>query len=242
MWTLALDTSTKTASVALLQNDEVIIEIFANLGTNHTIVLLPIVENVFNISGVKMEEIDLYVCTIGPGSFTGIRTGVSTIKGLAIATGKPVVGVSTLDALALNLAASRITVCPMLDARKNQVYTALYRMNGNNISEKISQERATDIKNFLQCVDGEVIFLGDGAEKYEGVIREELAGKAYFTIGTQNCVRASMVGLLGDNKFRNGEGMDPGSLMPRYLRRSEAELKMTESHLDKHEKLTNRVN
>jgi tRNA threonylcarbamoyladenosine biosynthesis protein TsaB len=242
MWTLAIDTSTKTASVALLQNSEVIIEIFTNLGTNHSTVLMPIVENLCNISGVKVGEMDLYVCTIGPGSFTGIRTGISTVKGFAIATGKPVVGVSTLDALALNLAASRITVCPMLDARKNQVYTALYRMKGNNVSEKILPERATDIKDFLQCVDEEVIFLGDGAEKYEGIIREEFPGKAYFTIGMQNCVRASMAGLLGENKFRNGEGIDPVSLMPRYLRRSEAELKMTESHLDKHEKLTSRVN
>jgi len=242
MWTLAIDTSTKTASVALLHHSKVVIEIFTNLGTNHSAVLLPIVKNVCNISGIRVEEMDLYVCTIGPGSFTGIRTGVATIKGFALATGKPVVGVSTLDSLALNLAMSRICVCPMLDARKNHVYTALYRMKGDYFPDLIMQERTTDIADFLQCIDQEVVFLGDGAERYEGIISERLPGKACFTIGLHNSVRASVAGLLGENKFRNGEGMDPASLMPRYLRHSEAELKMTGSYLNKHEKLTSRSN
>lgn len=242
MRTLAIDTSTKTASVALLHHSEVVIEIFTNLGTNHSTVLLPIVENVCNISGIRVEEMDLYVCTIGPGSFTGIRTGVATIKGFALATGKPVVGVSTLDSLALNLAVSRICVCPMLDARKSQIYTALYRMKGNYFPDKIMQEKTTDVADFLQCIDEEVVFLGDGAERYEGIISERLAGRARFAIGLQNSVRASVAGLLGENKFRNGERMDPVSLMPRYLRRSEAELKMTGSHLNEHEKLTSRSN
>jgi tRNA threonylcarbamoyladenosine biosynthesis protein TsaB len=242
MWTLAIDSSTKTASVALIRNSEIIIEIFANTGTDHSGVLLPIVENACEISGIRVEEMDLYVCTVGPGSFTGIRTGVATIKGFAIATGKPVVGVSTLDTLALNIAVSPLRVCPMLDARKNQVYTALYRMKGDYSPEKLMQEKTADLEDFLQCIDNEVVFLGDGAEKYKKIIYGSLSGKAHFAVGTQNHVRASMAGLLGENRFRSGEGTDPVSLMPKYLRRSEAELRMTGSHFKEHEKLTSRSN
>jgi tRNA threonylcarbamoyladenosine biosynthesis protein TsaB len=230
MWTLAIDTSTKTASVALLRHGEVIAEVFTSFGTHHSATLLPVVENICNMSRIKVEEMDLYVCTIGPGSFTGIRIGMATVKGFALAMGKPVAGVSTLDALALNLAGSRATLCPMLDARKNQIYTALYRMQENTLPQKISEETVTEIKDFLLSIDDDVIFLGDGAEKYAKIIKEMLGGKARFAAGIQNCIRASMVGLLGESIFRNGGGMDPVSLVPKYLRRSEAEMKMTESH------------
>lgn len=231
MWTLAIDTSTKTASVALLHHSEVIAEVFTNFGTHHSVTLLPAVENICNMSGIKVEEMDLYVCTIGPGSFTGIRIGMATVKGFALAMGKPVAGVSTLDALALNLAGSCATLCPMLDARKNQIYAALYRIQENTLPQKISKETVTEIKDYLVSIDdNDVIFLGDGAEKYAKIIREILGGKAHFVAGIQNCVRASMAGLLGESMFRNGGGMDPVSLVPKYLRRSEAEMKMTESH------------
>jgi len=227
MWTLAIDTSTMTASVASLKNSEIIAEVFVNLKINHSPMLLPVIEMLCTASGMKLDEVDLFVCTIGPGSFTGLRIGVSTVKGFALATGKPVVGVSTLDALALNLLGSPVKVCPMLDARKNHVYTALYRTDGDNQLEKIKDERYTEIVEYLRTIDEEVIFLGDGAQKYAGVIKEMLCGKAYFAAGIQNHVRASMAGVLGENKFRDGErGDDPVTLVPRYMRLSEAELKI----------------
>lgn len=226
MWTLAIDTSTMTASVASLKNSEIVGEVFVNLKINHSPMLLPVIEMLCTASGMKLKEVDLFVCTIGPGSFTGVRIGVSTVKGFALATGKPVVGVSTLDALAMNVLGSPVKICPMLDARKNQVYTALYGTDGDNQIEKIKDERDTEIREFLRTIDEEVIFLGEGAQKYAGVIREMLCGKAYFAAGIQNHVRASMAGVLGEKKFRDGERDDPVTLVPQYMRLSEAELKM----------------
>ena len=229
MWTLAIDTSTTTATVALLQNTETVVEIFVNSGKNHSFILMPITEQICKMADLPIEEIDLFVCTIGPGSFTGVRIGMSTVKGFALATGKPVVGVSTLEALAMNLSGSRIIVCPMLDARKNQVYTALYRTDGNSAPEMMREETVTEIKCFLQSIDENVIFLGDGAGKYAKIIKDTLVEKAHFTIGINNHIRASMVGLLGEKKLRDGEWMDSISLMPKYLRPSDAESKITEN-------------
>jgi len=230
MWTLAIDTSTSSASAALLRHTDIVVEVFLNLATNHSATLLPVVEKICHISGVTIEEMDLFVCTLGPGSFTGIRIGMSTVKGFALATGKPVVGVSTLETLAWNLAGSRILVCPMLDARKHQVYTALYKPDGNNTLEQQGEAMAVDINCFLQSLDEEVIFLGDGANRYSDMIKERLPGKACFGVGLQNQIRASMAGILGVKKVRDGEPADPVSLMPRYLRLSEAEVGMNESH------------
>ncbi len=229
MWILAIDTSAKTTSVALLNNTEVAAEIFINIGINHSSTLLPMVDTLCGMSGVGLEKVDLFVCTIGPGSFTGIRIGVCTVKGFALATGKPVVGVSTLDTLALNLTGYPLMICAMLDARKNQVYTALYRTGGTGLLEKREQERVTEIRELLRSIDEDVIFLGDGAEKYAGLIKEILPHKAFFMTGIHNQVRASMAGLLGENKFRTGDVMDPVSLVPRYLRLSEAETKTSAS-------------
>jgi tRNA threonylcarbamoyladenosine biosynthesis protein TsaB len=229
MWTLAIDTTTSTASVALLRHSEVVCEVLLNLGTNHSATLLPLIDKICGMSGTAIGEMDLFVCTVGPGSFTGIRNGLSTMKGFAYASGKPVVGVSTLEALAWNIAGVHIPVCPMLDARKHQVYTALYHPGENEPLERKGGEVVTDVGLFLQSVHGDVMFLGDGAEKYSELIKESLHGKARFAVGSQNRIRASMVGILGEKKFHRGETTDPISLAPTYLRVSEAEAKMLES-------------
>jgi len=220
---LAIDTSTGSASVALLRYTDIVAEVFLNLSTNHSITLLPIVEKICLTSGISIEEMDLFVCTVGPGSFTGIRIGMSTVKGFAFATGKPVVGVSTLDTLAWNLAGAGISVCPMLDARRHQVYTAFYKPDKNNMLEQQGEAMAVEIDSFLPLLEGEVMFLGDGAIRYSGIINEKLPGKAHFAVGLQNQIRASMAGILGEKKYRNGEPADSISLVPRYLRLSEAE-------------------
>jgi len=113
MLILASDTSTKTASVALLRNRTTVVESFINIGRNHGETLLPEIVNLLSSGNTTLDEIDLFAVTIGPGSFTGLRIGVSTVKGLAFATGRPVVGVSTLETLASNLSNSLIAICPM---------------------------------------------------------------------------------------------------------------------------------
>ena len=225
MLILAVDTSSKSASIALLRDDDVLSEIFFNLDVNHSVVLLPALHHLLRLSGIELNKIDLFACTIGPGSFTGLRVGASTIKGLALATEKPIAGVSTLEALAFNITCSKIIVCPMLDAKKDQVYTALYRTAQDYTLEEIKSERVTDVRGFLQCIDEEVIFVGDGSVKYAGLISDMLPGKCYFASGCHQYVRAAVVGVLGKKKYSEGDVLDSVTFAPVYLRASEAEMK-----------------
>ncbi|MDO9529460.1 MAG: tRNA (adenosine(37)-N6)-threonylcarbamoyltransferase complex dimerization subunit type 1 TsaB [Syntrophales bacterium] len=225
MLTLAVDTSTQSGSVALLNSDSVLAECLINVGINHSETLLPAIERILSVAGTEIAEVDLFALTVGPGSFTGLRVGVSTVKGLALAADKPVVGVSSIDALALNVANSTITICPMLDARKKEVYTALYRSRRRGMPEKIVGEMIVDPETFLKGIDEEVIFLGDGAINYCGLIKEILPDKSYFALSHLQYIKASTVGLLGMNKFIEGDVLDIMTFIPQYLRLSEAEMK-----------------
>lgn len=226
MLILALDTSTQSASIALLDDSVILCEININLGVNHSVVVLPAIHDLCRISHTEIGNIDLFACTRGPGSFTGLRVGISTVKGIALATGKPVVGVSTLDALAYNLVSSEMLVCPMLDARKNQVYTALYRTKPDNILEIKEHERIVDVKDFLSNIDNKTLFVGDGAMKHARLIHDSLPDKSFFAPRTHQSVRAVTVGLLGKKNYNKGDLLNPDDLTPAYLRLSEAEMSM----------------
>ena len=225
MLTLAVDTSTQSVSVALLNSDSVLAECLINVGINHSETLLPAIERILSVTGTEIAEVDLFALTVGPGSFTGLRVGASTVKGLALAADKPVVGVSSMDALALNVANSTIAICPMLDARKKEVYTALYRPDRRGMPEKIVGEMVVEPETFLKGIDEEVIFLGDGARNYRGLIREILPDRSYFALSHLQHIKASAVGLLGMNKFIEGDILDIMTFTPQYLRLSEAEMK-----------------
>jgi len=225
MLILAIDTSSKSASVALIRDEDILSEILLNLNVNHSVVLLPALHNLLSFSCTKPEEIDLFACTVGPGSFTGLRVGASTIKGLALATQRPIAGVSTLEALAFNITSPGMPVCPMLDARKGQVYTALYRTGLDYALETLEGERVTDVREFLQCIDEEVIFVGDGSQEYAGLIMDMLPGKFHFASGRHQFVRAAVVGALAKKKYLDGDVLDSVNFAPVYLRASEAEMK-----------------
>jgi tRNA threonylcarbamoyladenosine biosynthesis protein TsaB len=225
MLILAIDTSSKSASIALLRDADVLSESFFNLDVNHSVVLLPALHHLLGLSCIELNEIDLFACTIGPGSFTGLRIGASTIKGLAMVTDKPIAGVSTLEALAFNITCSKVTVCPMLDAKKEQVYTALYRTSPDYTLEKIKSERVINVREFLHGIEEDVMFVGEGSVKYAGLISETLPGKCYFASGCHQYVRAAVVGLLGRKKYYEGNILDCVTFAPVYLRASEAETK-----------------
>ena len=225
MLILAVDTSTKTASIALLEKDEILAEVFINLGVNHSVVLLPALHELCRMSRIVPGQIDLFACIIGPGSFTGLRIGASTVKGLAMAAGKPIVGVSTLEALAFNSIGSGMLVCPMMDAKKNQVYTALYRTGRDEKMEKIGNEMVTDVRDFLQRINEDIIVVGDGAIQYSGIINAILPGKAYHASPCHQYVRAAAVGILGKSKYAEGNVLDSVTFTPKYFRLSEAEVK-----------------
>ena len=224
MLVLALECATKSVGLALLDEGDVQAELYLGPGRHHAEVLLPALDRLFSVAGLTPERVDLLACTVGPGSFTGLRIGVSTIKGLALATGKPVVGVSTLEALAMNALPSAHLICPMLDARKNQVYAGLYRMGPDDLPIAERPDRLTSAPDLLQELDDrEVVFLGDGALRHEKLIRETIKGRTILSGSSHQRLMASAVGLIGLRQFRRGNIMHMPTFTPRYLRLSEAE-------------------
>jgi len=198
MLTLAIECATKSIGLALLNGENVCAEVYLDLGRHHTEILLPALDQLFLLARHAPEEVDLLACTVGPGSFTGLRIGVSTVKGLALAMAKPVVGVSTLETLAVNVIPSRGLICPMLDAKKNHVYSCLYRVGSDGLPEAVTTEALIDVAQFLHDLDeGEIIFLGDGAIRYEKLIGEILKDRAVVCGRSQQRLRASSVGLIG---------------------------------------------
>jgi tRNA threonylcarbamoyladenosine biosynthesis protein TsaB len=221
---LALETATNTVGLALMDECKVLGELTLDLGRHHAEVLLPALDKLFAMTGLKPEEMDLLACTIGPGSFTGLRIGISTVKGLALAIDKPIVGVSTLEALALNAIPAAGWICPMFDARKSQVYTGLYRIGPDGLPASAGEERLIGIGDFLQGLPGEeILFLGDGAVAHAGLIDEIMGKRAVVCSSSKNRILASSVGLIGRKRYQNGLCLDMLTFAPRYLRPSTAE-------------------
>lgn len=220
---LAFDTAMSSLSVGLIKDGGTLFEVIDATGKHHGETLMPAVEYVMRKADIKIEEVDLLAATIGPGSFTGLRVGMSTLKGLACATSLPAVGISTLDALAFNAAHLSIPVCAVLDARKGEIYAALYMPNGKGELNKVVDDRVSEPKGFFESLSGEIYVVGDGAETYKGIIRKTMGDRCIFSAPDMNVIRATSVGVLGLKKFRDGDTLNIRGVAPRYLRGSYAD-------------------
>ena len=220
MLTLAFDTTSKTAAVALLKDKEILYDTIVNTGLNHSEVILPAIDQALRRESLKINDIDLFACTIGPGSFTGVRIGVSTLKGLILATGKPAVGISSLAALALNAGKTSKLICSMMDAGRGQVYIAFYRYDKNEYLEQIGVERAVQPKNVLLDIDEEIDLVGDGAINYADIICKNK--KIIIDPKLPKYIKASSVGILGIRKFHRKDLLNTETLTPVYLRPADA--------------------
>lgn len=221
---LAMDTSAKAASVCLLNEDKILAEYTVNLGLTHSQTIMPMCENLLSQSQMSLNDIDYFAVSNGPGSFTGLRIGISAIKGMAYALEKPCVAVSTLDALAYNAIDFSGTICCAMDARCNQVYNALYHVH-NGILSKIGVDRALSLDELLEDLKKEkksIIFVGDGAELCYNKYREFLPNLVLCGIANR-FQRASSVGLAAFHKIHIGEFIDAQSLSPEYLRLPQAQ-------------------
>ncbi len=227
MLTLAFDTSSKTAAVAILRDDVILYDAIINVGLNHSEVLLPAIDQACLQTRIKIFEIDLFACTIGPGSFTGLRIGVSTLKGLMLATEKPAVGISTLAALALNVGKSSKIICSTMDAGRGQVYIAYYLYNENGRLDQIGTDKVVDPRGIIHNLEQEIIFVGDGAIKYAGIISKTKNKKINIASAAQQYIRASSVGILGREKYNRNELLNAETFVPVYLRSADALVKKT---------------
>ncbi len=214
--------------VAILDNDTLIAESLINVKIAHSERLMPEIDHMLKRSNLNMYDIDVFAISIGPGSFTGLRVGLSAVKGLVYATGKKLVSVSTLEAFAWNLPFSKYQVCPVLDARKKEVYAAIFRWNRISPEsgfESVMNERVIKIEQLLETIYEPTIFLGEGAVIYKGDIEKKAGDLAVFGQPQNMVPYSSRVAYLGMLKAKKGEYDDPASLVPRYLRKSEAEIK-----------------
>ena len=225
MNTLAIDTSGKAASIAILSDHSVLCEIYLNTGLNHSVVLLPELDRALKLLNMKLEDLDLLVSTTGPGSFTGLRIGLSTLKGMALSLRKPLVGVSTLEALARNICAEGVLICPVLNGPMDEIYTALYRYQPDSGYECILKDQVTDIPALVKNIPGPAVILGEGVPRWKTRIMEVLPEHARFVPESFNICRASVIAGIGLENFYRHETQDMVTLIPSYLRASEAELK-----------------
>jgi tRNA threonylcarbamoyladenosine biosynthesis protein TsaB len=223
---LAVDTSTQTGSVAVLADTRLLAEVAVTSSRTHAKRLLSVIDRTLDIAGLTVGDCDGLAVTVGPGGFTGLRIGMSTVKGLAFAARKPIAAVSTLDALAHQFPAFPNLICPVLDARKEQIYTALYRSTAFLVWEKVIQDCAVEPWQWLKQIEGSCLFVGDGALVYRELINQTLGRRAYFAPAYLNTIRASVVAYIGMQQILKGEIADVETLAPYYLRKSEAEIKL----------------
>lgn len=226
MHIISIDTSTSTASVALTSDDKVIVESVFVADRCLSARLMPEIERQMTVAGVGISEIDLFACSTGPGSFTGVRAGVATTQGLSLATGKKCVGFSTLAMLAMNFPIAAHLVCPLLDARKNEVYAALYDCS-QAIPSPIIKDSVMTPEHLLDLIckttDKPVIFVGEGALRYHDAIAARMDKHAIFATFPYQQGHAANGALLALDALRKGEACGPAQLLPVYLRASEAE-------------------
>jgi tRNA threonylcarbamoyladenosine biosynthesis protein TsaB len=232
MKVLGIDTSTSCGAVGLIDDGEVLSDYLLNIPVTHSERLLGAIEFVLREARCSIRAVDGWAISLGPGSFTGLRIGVSTVKGLAFATGKPVVGVSTLDVLASQVSPTPSLICPILDARRKEVYSAFYRYGGGNFLGRQSDYQALRPEELVKKINEQTIFLGDGVKTYRDFLLHSLPSLAIFPVAPVNVPHGSMVAKLGLELLDKGKHLNLSTFSPIYIRPSEAEMKWQETHPD----------
>lgn len=222
---LAIDASGIAGSVAYIKDGKLAGEYYICDKLTHSQTIMPMLEDMKALLNINLEEVDAVAVTSGPGSFTGLRIGVTTAKALALALEVPIIGVPTLDTIAHAMVYTEYLICPIMDARRNQVYTALYKWEANNL-KRLTEHMAVDIEAYiLELSDREekIIFLGDGVSVYENIIKEKLGEKAVFAPSFCNLQHASVLADVATKLYKEGQVEDPALFVPIYLRKSQAE-------------------
>ena len=224
---LAVDSTAGPASVCLYDG-RVIADYYINTSLTHSSTLTAMIESALKVTGVHTEDIDCFAVNHGPGSFTGVRIGVSAVKGMAYAMDKPCAAVSTLESMAYNFLSDDAVICACMDARRQQVYNALFEVSGGKVS-RIRDDRAISVSELIEELKGyesRVILAGDGAE----LVYSSATGLENIILapGNQRFQRASSVALIAAEKYAAGDTVSAASLMPTYLRLSQAEREMLE--------------
>lgn len=228
MLILGIDSSTTVSGASIIdtETDKILAESFLNTEKTHSESFLPLIKNTLDQAKIALDDIEAIAVTKGPGSFTGLRIGMVTAKSLVQVTGAKLIGIKTLDALAYNLFGYPGIICPILNARRNEVYTAFYQMQNNElkrISDYVAMAPEKLVGEILKK-SREVIFLGDGVGVYRTFLEKSLASLASFAASNNSFTRSSSVALLAAKGLLENKEDDIHTLVPFYLRKSEAEI------------------
>ena len=225
MKVLGIDSSGLVASVAVVEDDILLAEYTVNYKKTHSQTLLPMLKEIGDMINLDLNSLDAIAIAAGPGSFTGLRIGSATAKGLGLALDKPIIPVPTVDGLAYDLWGTDKIVCPVMDARRNQVYTGIYEFCDGKLQilENQMAVSVTEIAEKLNALGREVIFLGDGVPVYRKTLAEVMKISYSFALAHMNRQRASAVAVLGAQYYVQGRAESAMEHKPDYLRLSQAE-------------------
>lgn len=227
---LAIDSSGLVATVAVIEDDNMLAEYTVNYKKTHSQTLLPMLDEISKMIELDLETIDAIAVAGGPGSFTGLRIGSATAKGLGLAIDKPLIHIPTVDGLAYNLYGVDKLVCPLMDARRNQVYTGVYTFRNNEL-QILKEQCAIGIEEMIKIVNNigkEIIFLGDGVGVYKEKIEQLIKVPYSFAPAHLNRQRAGAVGTLAMDYLKSGKTETATEHQPEYLRLSQAERELKE--------------
>lgn len=232
---LAIDSSGLVATVAILEDDQTIAEYTVNYKKTHSQTLLPMLDEIVKMTEFDLSTVDAIAVAGGPGSFTGLRIGAATAKGLGLALNKPLIHIPTVDGLAYNLYGTAGLICPIMDARRSQVYTGLYRF-ANDEFQVVEQQMAISLQELVQKLnqyEEKVTFLGDGVPVYKEELEEELQVEYSFAPAHMNRQSAAAVGALGMKYYEKGRIETATEHRPDYLRLSQAERERAEKNANR---------
>ncbi|MBS3758293.1 MAG: tRNA (adenosine(37)-N6)-threonylcarbamoyltransferase complex dimerization subunit type 1 TsaB [Desulfobacterales bacterium] len=228
MRVLSVDTATRVLSVAVIENRTLLAELTVNHGQTHSTHLMPAIDAVLEHCRLCFKQLDGFAVCVGPGSFTGLRIGLSTIKGLAFAVSKPIAAISALDALAYQFPCVSHTICPMIDARKGEVYSAGYSFVAGELSQLWPASVSTP-EAAVGDISAPRLFVGSGALLYRDRISDIAGDLALFASDGQDYIRAATIAMLGHRLLARQQGRPPSALNPWYIRASDATRRLSAS-------------
>ena len=230
---LAIETATLMGGVAITSDEGIIGEVRINVRTTHSEQLMSIIDRVLKSSQTTLGELDAFAVSIGPGSFTGLRIGVSTVKGFSMITNQPILPISTLEGLSFALPFSTRPICPILDARKGEVYTAMFSFYGSTQMKRLWEDQVMSPSELSRKITQPTILVGNGLQVYGKQLKEALGDKAILSPQHLWSPSALSIAELARQKWQEGTIVAADSVIPHYVRRSEAEIKWEEQHRKK---------
>jgi len=220
---LSVDTSTPTCTVGLVDGEKILAETVDSSGQTHARHLMGMIDSTMTASGFAVQDIDGFAVVTGPGTFTGLRIGIGTIKGLAFALSKPLVGVTSLAALAAQADLSTKWVCPVMDARRNEVYYGLYVFEKGAL-QQVGMHRVAPPSELIKHFNEPCMFIGNGARLYRDLFDTALGSLSRFSHSSQDTIQAGTIAKLAMKQFKKNKIQGLHATVPYYIRRSDAEI------------------